>query len=181
MLLVIAAVLVIAGIGYLIGSRPGQETGAPKGAGTEQPDAALELRPAESNGEQNSSVKTPNQKPALLPRGSRTAAVSPESGSPPPRPDAHDGLTFEEAMKLFGLFGYRYQFVECHGMPGNFVMKQNTRFMLDNRDPVAHNFVVATQSFLIPGYDFAIALARDLGKYMITCDGGGAAGMEVVP
>lgn len=178
--LIIGIVIVILG-GYLLTYRSQDQNGTPKGAKTEDSSpATLELKSG-GTGTESKSVQNTAQKPKLLPRGAKPQTAQPDTGTPPPRPSAHDGLTFEEAMKLFGLFGYRYQFVNCRGTPGNFVMKNGTRFMLDNRDPAAHNIVVATQSFLIPGYDFVITYAKDLGKYMITCDGGGAASMEVVP
>lgn len=131
------------------------------------------------------SIKGPSQEeesntppPRLnLPRG-----TTPPPQIPPQKVfDVHDGLTFQEAMAMFGNYGYRYQFVECHGNPGGFVIKQATKFMLDNRDSRQHQFVVATQNFLIPGYDFVITSSKDIGTYMITCDGGGAAQLTVVP
>jgi hypothetical protein len=181
-MLTIGVLLILAAVVLIFNARPNQnqDTGTPKGAQTGSP-AELTLQPAETSAPKPK-VQTPAVKPSLLPRGpAPDTNAAPQTNTPPPRPDAHDGLTFEEAMNLFGMFGYRYQFVNCRGTPGNFIMKLGTRFMLDNRDPIEHNIVVATQNFLIPGYDFAIAYAKDLGKYMITCDGGGAASMEVVP
>ena len=177
--LIVGAVIILAFFGYLVGPKSGQENGTPKGAEIEEDSpATLQLQTPDAG--QNKVVESTTQKPTLLPRGDKPPAAL-ETGTPPPRPDAHDGLTFEEAMKLFGLFGYRYQFVNCRGTPGNFIMKIGTRFMLDNRDPVEHNIGVASRNFLIPGYDFVVTYAQDLGKFMITCDGGGASSMEVVP
>lgn len=113
---------------------------------------------------QNESVPTSTGE--LLPRGET---------------DLHDGNSFEEAMRIYASSGYRFQFVECHGNPGRLVMKQGKKFMLDNRDDSQHSFGISAKTYDIEAYDFAIATAIDLGTYFITCDGGGAAEMNVQP
>lgn len=116
----------------------------------------------------------------LLPRG--TPGERPQvKGAETSTNYNHDGLTFEQAMKLYGLFGYRYQFVNCRGTPGNFIIKQGVKYMLDNRDPVTHEFQISAEKFVIPGYDFVINKAGDVGTRYITCDGGGASTVTVVP
>jgi hypothetical protein len=113
-------------------------------------------------------------------------------GEPPVRPDGtvagastdspfdpHKGLTFQQAMEIYR-DGYRFQFVNCHGLPGHYVVTTKTRFMLDNRDGIQHDFKVASITFTIPAYDFLITGTKETGTHMITCDGGGAAELTVV-
>ncbi|MDP2933269.1 MAG: hypothetical protein Q8N81_04010 [bacterium] len=177
-------VVVLAG-GYYFATREHAKDQTPETSST-QTEAKLAVT---SNPSEDSSQNKPNADLRNRLEG-RTAQSAPPRGTPPVRPevkgalsepDVHDGLTFEQAMNLFGLFGYRYQFVSCRGMPGNFIMKQGVKYMLDNRDPITHNFQVASDNFLIPGYDFAIGKAHDLGNHMITCDGGGASSITIVP
>ena len=95
-------------------------------------------------------------------------------------PAANPGpLTFEQALEIYSANGYRFEFASCHGRPGSLSMKVGTKFMLDNRDPLAHTFVAGSSTYHIGPYGFAIATAKDLGTYNITCDGGGAAQVVV--
>ncbi len=90
------------------------------------------------------------------------------SGAPAP-------LTFEEAYQIYAASGYRFEFAGCHGRPGTLSMKKGTKFMLDNRDNEPHTIVVGSTRYRLGAYGFAIATAKDIGTYNITCDGGGAA------
>lgn len=82
-----------------------------------------------------------------------------------------------DALKIYKTTGYYFQFVDCHGSPGSFTLKVGKKFMLDNRDGVAHKFrIQGGQSFNIGAYGFAIATAPStVGDHYIDCDGGGAA------
>lgn len=86
-----------------------------------------------------------------------------------------------DAVKIYKNVGYYFQFVDCHGLPGSLTLKAGKKFMLDNRDGVAHKIVVqGGQSFNIASYGFAIATAPStVGTHYITCDGGGAASILV--
>jgi len=177
-------VVVLAG-GYYLGTRERSKDQSPDTSST-QTEATLAVTP---NPDEQASQNQPNADLRNRLEG-RAAQSAPPRGTPPVRPevkgassesDMHDGLTFEQAMNLFGLFGYRYQFVSCRGTPGNFIMKQGVKYMLDNRDPVLHTYQIASDRFYIPGYDFAIGKAKDLGNHLITCDGGGASTITIVP
>ena len=53
--------------------------------------------------------------------------------------------------------------------------------MLDNRDKVSHRFVVGGRAYTIKGYGYLILTADRTGDHNITCDGGGAAMIKVLP
>ncbi len=111
-----------------------------------------------------------------------------EATEPSTTPTAANGTTkkapvpneaYTKAIALYGSKGYRIQFSQCHGNPGSLSLKKGVQFMLDNRDDSAHTIVIKSQTFHIPAYGFTIATAKDLGTYNITCDGGGAAQLNV--
>ncbi len=82
-----------------------------------------------------------------------------------------------DARKIYQTSGYYFQFVQCHGLPGTLTLKAGSKFMLDNRDGVAHKLAIqGWETFNIGAYGFAIATAPSkVGIHYITCDGGGAA------
>ncbi len=86
---------------------------------------------------------------------------------------------FGQAYNTYATSGYRFEFVGCSGTPGSLSMKQGTKFMLDNRDNASHKIVVAGATYNVGPYGYAIATATTLGKYNITCDGKGAASINV--
>ncbi|HYE22381.1 MAG TPA: hypothetical protein VD998_02205 [Verrucomicrobiae bacterium] len=89
-------------------------------------------------------------------------------------PRSTSRLTYTEALKIYGQSGnnFRFQFTTgCAGSPSKLVMKKGTKFMIDNRDTVAHTIVVGSQSYRLQKYGFIIATARDIGDYAIKCDG----------
>jgi len=51
--------------------------------------------------------------------------------------------------------------------------------MIDNRDGVWHEVQIASQKFKVSGWGFVIVTAKEMGVYNITCDGGGAAELNV--
>lgn len=103
--------------------------------------------------------------------GGKTAAKAPLSAT----------KSYLDALKIYKTTGYYFQFVDCHGSPGSFTLKVGKKFMLDNRDAVAHRFKIqGGQSFSIGAYGFAIATAPStVGDHYIDCDGGGAAKITV--
>lgn len=86
-----------------------------------------------------------------------------------------------DAIRTYKNVGYYFQFVDCHGSPGTLTLKAGKKFMLDNRDGKSRKIAVqGGQSFTIGAYNFAIATAPSkIGTHFITCDGGGAAKIEV--
>ena len=90
-----------------------------------------------------------------------------------------NNLTYNQLLKIYQANGHRLQFGQCHGTPSNFVLKQGAKFMLDNRDNLAHIIKFKSQAFDLPKYGYAIATATDLGTYNVFCDGNGAGTMTV--
>lgn len=86
---------------------------------------------------------------------------------------------YENALDVYGKSGWRFQFVKCSGLPGSMVMKLGTKFMIDNRDNADHQIAIGTQTYKLSAYDFAIISIKKAGSYNITCDGGGAARVEI--
>ena len=92
-------------------------------------------------------------------------------------------LSYGEAIKFFK---NRFQFVNCHGTPGVISVKRGVPVMLDNRDKKAHTIKANSQSFRIAALDYTVvypALATkdnvDMSLSNVTCDGGGAASLNV--
>ena len=74
---------------------------------------------------------------------------------------------------------YRIQFTACHGNPGTLNVKKGTVVMLDNRDTTAHTVKADSQTFDIPGYGYVLLHTSTVQSINITCDGGGAALLNV--
>lgn len=111
-----------------------------------------------------------------------TASQSVSNTTPTPTPPAKK-LSYGEAIKAYK---YRFQFVNCHGNPGMISVKKGDPVMLDNRDAVAHTIKANGQSFRIAAYDYALVYPSivtkdnvDLTLSNLTCDGGGAATLNV--
>lgn len=85
-------------------------------------------------------------------------------------------LPYAEAIEKYP---NRIQFKNCSGIPGKISIKKGLLIMLDNRDAQAHTIAIKSQSVRIPAYDYALLPATVLGTYNITCDGGGAAEINV--
>jgi plastocyanin len=64
-------------------------------------------------------------------------------------------------------------------MSGSLVVKQGTKVMFDNRDAAAHTIAMKGVSVKVGALNFAVVTASTLGTYNITCDGGGAASINV--
>jgi hypothetical protein len=88
---------------------------------------------------------------------------------------------YTDALNTYRTAATYYQFVGCKGSPGNMVLKQGKYFMLDNRDKVAHTIKVGDVAYSVPAEGFRIAKAISTGENLITCDGGGAARINVYP
>ena len=80
----------------------------------------------------------------------------------------------------------RFQFSQCHGTPGYISVRVGTAVMLDNRDNTAHTIKANGQSVRIAALDYAViypsrTTADDTSTESsnVTCDGGGAATLNV--
>lgn len=133
---------------------------------TAQSSVQLPENPAtETNNETAESSATP----AVA--GNKTPAAKPA-----PSPDT----SYQAALSTYE---YRIQFVNCRGtaLPGvgTLSVKKNVKFMLDNRDNKTHTFAFAGQTHTAGPYDFVIASISKPGTYNLTCDGGGAAKINI--
>lgn len=90
-------------------------------------------------------------------------------------------LTYDQIAEIYIKSGYRFQISNCHATPGKLNMKTGTKFMIDNRDKVKHTFKFDSQTYNVPAYGWAIATAPKYGNYFLTCDGSGAAEVQVYP
>ena len=93
----------------------------------------------------------------------------------------HKSLTYTQAVNTYA---NRIQFSDCHGSVGLssnglLSIKQGVAFMLDNHDAKAHTIAFGSQSYKVGANDFAIVSAAKIGNYAVTCDGGGAASLNV--
>lgn len=70
---------------------------------------------------------------------------------------------------------YAFQFDDCHGTPGQQIMKVGSRILLDNRDPETITIAFAGRSYRIGAYKSITVTALKVGTHQVTCDGGGAA------
>jgi hypothetical protein len=104
---------------------------------------------------------------------------TPAAPTPAPAPAR---LSYTEALKIYGVNGYRFQFSDnCLGIPGRLTIKKGGKFMLDNRDDVAHTIKLGSQTFRLSKYGFAIATASQTGDLDILCDGVTRAELLVQP
>jgi hypothetical protein len=76
---------------------------------------------------------------------------------------------------------FRFQFTNCTASPGTMAIKKGETVMLDNRDANPHTIKVGTRSFKLGPYGYAVMTTSQLGVLQITCDGGGAATINVQP
>lgn len=82
-------------------------------------------------------------------------------------------------QKAIETYQYRFQFINCQGNPGKLTFKQGVKVMLDNRDEATHTFGFGGAKYTVKGYSFVIVTAPKAGTHNITCDGGGAAQMDI--
>ncbi len=90
-------------------------------------------------------------------------------------------IKYSEALNLYRNAGRYYQFVNCSATPGTMTLKAGTKLMFDNRENKPHKIAIGkVSSYNVSSYGFAIATAPSAaGQYYITCDGGGAALLNV--
>ncbi|MBI2444473.1 MAG: hypothetical protein HYV42_04515 [Candidatus Magasanikbacteria bacterium] len=90
-------------------------------------------------------------------------------------------LSYTDAVKTYRTSGAYFQLVNCRGTPGTINLKKGVPFMIDNRDAKAHRVEVGGQAYQLKAYGFAIVTSQTIGINYITCDGSGAAGVNVQP
>ncbi len=124
---------------------------------------------------------------------SSTAAVTPAS-KPSTVPTAKvyvsgvSGVTknnsmttaYNTAFTSFHGSSYYMQLTSCHGSPGFLSLKAGARFMLDNRDSKSHRLTLGNVVYSLPAYGYVVTKAPSLvGTFPLTCDGGGAANINI--
>jgi len=171
--IIVLAVIILGYAVWRSAAKPGQPA-QPSGNLPEVPSAGTSTIPAAATSTAaTSSAKTTTTATAKKTTSGTTAKTSTTSASALP--------SYVDALKIYKTSGYYFQFVNCHGNPGSLTLKKGKKFMLDNRDAVAHKIAFANQTYYLGKYGYAIATALSLGKYYITCDGGGAASILVQP
>jgi hypothetical protein len=130
---------------------------------------------------QNAETSTPAQTEGLA-----TPSVTPSSPTGVKKPVAKptappENIDYQTALTTYRTSGYLFQFTDCRGTPGSLMMKVGTKFMMDNRDGKARKIAInGIKTYSVGAYDFVIAVAPSkAGLYYITCDGGGAAQINV--
>ncbi len=147
----IVAIVVIAGASWYLLSRSNNESAGSLGSGRSP---VLSANPGAGQ-----ATSTPTSTPASALHGSSSSNIA-----------------YNAALKKYV---YRIQFSSCHGDPGTLAIRQGDQFMLDNRDNATDTIRIQSQTYILKPYSFAIATASTLGKYNITCDGGGTAQLDV--
>ena len=69
--------------------------------------------------------------------------------------------------------GYRFQFANnCStASPSAFVIKSGSKFMIDNRENIAHTFTFDKQKYAVKPYGYVIITTRTAGTQAVFCDG----------
>lgn len=124
-----------------------------------------------------STTTTQNTNTTSLPVSptAKNGSTSPTSG----------GLKYDDALAAYA--GKLFQFSSCVTgpppviSPGSLSLKQGSKYMIDNRDKTAHTIRVGTTAYSLGAQSFRIVQAPTKGTYNITCDGGGAAQLQVQP
>ncbi len=126
---------------------------------------------ASLNGTQRAVPQTPTTPDETLPAETPAGAAA--------RPAASASSDYEKALNDYRSRGAYFQFVNCAGNPGSLTLKRGTVFMLDNRDSKAHKIKVGSVTYNVAGYGYKLVNPQTLGLNHITCDGGGAAAVNV--
>lgn len=86
---------------------------------------------------------------------------------------------YTAVLAIYQKNGYRVQFSQCHGIPGKLTVTQGQKYMLDNRDDQKHTVKVGPYTYSLPAYGWQVITAENLGLNNVTCDGGGAAQINI--
>ncbi|MBI5729310.1 MAG: hypothetical protein HY983_03680 [Candidatus Magasanikbacteria bacterium] len=148
----------------------------PGGAPTEKvPDAAKPYNTAPITAE----TKPPATPATIAPvkKGTTTEVTAPAAA---PNQSAAATLPYSQAVATYGQ-GARFQFVNCHAVPGSLTMKKGDKLMLDNRDATKHRVTVGAKAYTLGAYSYLVVTADPTGQHAITCDGGGVGVVNVQP
>jgi len=85
----------------------------------------------------------------------------------------------QQYVKALETYQFRIQFDKCQASPGTITLKEGLPILLDNRGANTLVLKFGKQSYSVLGYDYLIAPAPTPGTYTITCNGGGAAEVQV--
>lgn len=114
-------------------------------------------------------------KPArALPSVSTTKTITPPVGKAAPK-------SYTDDLKTYRSKGAYMLLLACHGQPGVISMKRGVKFMIDNQDTKPHTVSIGKIFvYRIAARGYTIAAAPNAaGQYYLTCDGGGAALINV--
>lgn len=131
-----------------------------------------------------SNRQTASQNQTTSPIVDASPAV-PQSATPTAPAPSKSNAASDAYQKALDTYAFRIQFKDCHGIGeppavgGSLVLKKGTKLMLDNRDKVAHTIAFKGVSVRVGAENFAVVTASVLGIYNVTCDGGGAASLNV--
>ena len=114
-------------------------------------------------------VSAPTTEAAATGTPAKTTTAKPKTITPAPGAVT---LPYAEALAKYGQNGYRFQFADnCQIKPSSLVVKKGVRYMLDNRDDVAHRISVGSASYSLKAYGYAVPTASVAGAYNVYCDG----------
>jgi hypothetical protein len=134
-----------------------------------------------ASNDQSTNTNNNSQQPTPPPVDQEQPGTDETPAGPTPTP-APSRMSYNEALKTYGVNGYRFQFTDgCLSLPGKMTIKKGGKFMLDNRDDVAHTIKVGNQTFRLSKYGFAIATATQTGDLDISCDGTNRSELLVQP
>ncbi len=127
--------------------------------------------------EQNEYSNSTNQNPPAAMSDSNTTSTSSTPVST--GTSKANNNAYNAALAIYQKSGYRFQFSGCHGTPGTMAIGVGNKYMLDNRDNKAHTIKVGPYSYKLAAYGYAVVTATNKGINNITCDGGGAAQLNI--
>ncbi len=89
--------------------------------------------------------------------------------------------SYTDDLKIYRSKGAYMLLLSCHGQPGVMSIKRGVRFMIDNQDTKAHTVAIDKASvYRLGARGYVVATAPpSAGQYNLTCDGGGAAQINV--
>lgn len=121
-------------------------------------------------------------KPGLLTQKPPVPAIT---STPQPAPTTTTpesaSMSYVKALQIYQKSGLYFQFVACHATPGSMAVKRGAKVMLDNHDEVGHTFNLEGHLYGVGAYRYVIVTPQKVGTQYVTCDGGGAATLQVQP
>jgi hypothetical protein len=127
---------------------------------------------------QNGDSQNTNQT-STTPQNNGAASSTPTSTPATGTTGGAGNAAYNAALAIYQKSGFRIQFSQCHGTPGHLVIKAGQKYMLDNRDNAKHTIKVGPYTYSLGAYGFQVVTAQNLGLNNVTCDGGGAAQVNI--